>query len=480
MESTKKKYSMSNALIMLGLAIITIIAGKLYFSLNTTLVLLISTLVTAAFGVLTRVPWNDIQGAIVSGFGTIAVPVIMLMEIGLLVGAWMVSGTIPAMMYYGLKLINPGFFLVSACLLCTVISILAGTSYGTVSTIGVALAGIAAGLDIPLAATAGAIVAGAWFGDTMSPLSDSTVMVSNACKIPLMSHIRNNLYTTIPAYVISLIYFMIIGMNYGGGAVSGGETEIIMSVLKDNFVISPLMLIPPAVVFVLILMKKPTLPVFAAGIIVAVILAIFVQHNDFAAVMGMIVSGFSGDTGNELVNTLVHRGGMESMMSTVSLVIASAAFSAPLRASGCVETILGKMEEVVKSGKQLMLITTILHPILFIVSVTYYVSYTLLGEMMSPVYEKYDLSRRNLSRIMSDTGVSLAALIPWGAAGALVHSQIGVSAWEYARYAPFNCLCLVFGVIYIFTGIGIENKDGTKQRPLFRKTAGKEEEDGKI
>lgn len=381
----------------------------------------------------------------------------------------MVSGTIPTMMYYGLKLLNPGIFLVSACLLCTVISSLAGTSYGTVSTIGVALAGIAAGLDIPLAQTAGAIVVGAWFGDTMSPLSDSTVMVSNACKIPLMSHIRHNLYTTIPAYIISLIYFAISGMKYGEGIVSTSEQDTILTVLKDSFVISPLMLIPPIVVFALILMKKSTLPVFAAGIVVAVLLAIFVQHDGFVSVMTMIVSGYSSDTGNELVNTLVRRGGMDSMMSTVSLVIASAAFSAPLRASGCVETILNKMEEVVKSGKQLMIITTILHPLLFIVSVTYYVSYTLLGEMLSPMYEKYGLSRRNLSRIMSDTGVSLAALIPWGAAGALVNSQIGISAWEYARYAPFNWLCLVFGVIYIFTGIGIESTDGTMKRKLFGK-----------
>ena len=121
-----------------------------------------------------------------------------------------------------------------------------------------------------------------------------------------------------------------------------------------------------------------------------------------------------------------------------------------------------------------MLITTILHPILFIVSVTYYVSYTLLGEMLSPMYEKYDLSRRNLSRIMSDTGVSLAALIPWGAAGALVHSQIGVSAWEYAKYAPFNWLCLIFGIIYIFTGVGIENKDGTRKKLIFGKRTDQE------
>lgn len=468
-EKEKKTYSVSNSLIMLGLAIAAIIVGKLVFNLNTTLVLLVSTLVTSVFGTLTGVRWKEIQNAIVSGFQNIAIPVIMLLEIGLLVGSWMIAGTIPTMMYYGLKLLNPKFFLIMSCILCSIISSLAGTSYGTVSTVGVALAGIAMGLDIPLPMAAGAIVVGAWFGDTMSPLSDSTVMVSNACHIPLMEHIKHNLYTTIPAYTISLIYFLFLGFQFGNGQiVDSGQGEI-LQVLDSSFVINPLMLLPPIIVFGLIFAKKSTLPVFAAGIVSAVILAIFVQGVGFADAMNMIVSGFKGDTGNEMVNTLVHRGGMDSMMSTVALVLSSAAFSAPLRASGCVETILSELERVAKSDKQFMLMATILHPLLFIVSVTYYVSYTVLGEMMSPVYDKYGLARKNLSRTMSDTGVSLAALIPWGSAGALVASQIGVSAWEYWKFVPFNWLCLIFGIIYIYTGIGIENTDGTKRRYLFKK-----------
>jgi len=460
---------MGNSLIMIALAILTIILGKLVFSLNTTLVLLISTLITSCFAVCTGVKWNDIQGSISSGFQSIAIPVIMLMEIGLLVGSWMISGTIPTMMYYGLKMLNPKFFLVMACILCTIIASLAGTSYGTVSTIGVALAGIAMGLDIPLPMTAGAIVVGAWFGDAMSPLSDSTVMVSNSCHVPLMECIRHNMYTTVPAYVISLVFFLILGLQVGNGqAINSGESEI-LAVLDSSFMINPLMLLPPVVVFGLIFAKKSTLPVFAAGIVTAVLLAMFAQGAAFQEVMNAIVSGFQGDTGNEMVNTLVKRGGMNSMMSTVGLVLASAAFSAPLRASGAVEVILNKLEEIAKSEKQFMLMATILHPLLFVVSVTYYVSYTVLGEMMSPVYDKYGLSRKNLARTMSDTGVSLCALIPWGAAGALVAGQLGVTAWEYWKYAPFNWLCLVFGVIYIYTGIGIENADGTIRRPLFKK-----------
>lgn len=468
-----RQYTLGKAVFMLLIAVLTIVFGKLVFKLNTTLVLLLSTTFTSIFGVLTSVKWKTIQDSIVSGFGTIAVPVIMLMEIGLLVGSWMISGTIPTMMYYGLKFINPNMFLVSACLLCTLVASLAGTSYGTVSTVGVALAGIASGIGVPLPMTAGAIVVGAWFGDTMSPLSDSTVMISNACKIPLVDHIKHNLYTTIPAYVISLIYFFIAGSRFGQGGITGGDQEVILSVLSSNFRLSIWMLLPPVVVFVLIFMKKPTLPVFAAGISVGVLLAIFVQGYDFVSVMDAIVSGFSGDTGNELVNTLVHRGGMNSMMSTVGIVLASAAFSAPLRASGCVKVLLDKLESIAKSDKQFMLATLILHPLLFIVSVTYYVSYTLLGEIMSPVYDKYNLSRKNLSRIMSDTGVSFCALIPWGAAGAIVSSQIGVNAFEYARYAPFCYLCAIFSIIYIVTGIGIENADGTMRRPIFRKKAQK-------
>ena len=466
-EPAKKTYSFVHSLVMLLLAIATIVVGKLVFSFDTTLVLLCSTLITSIYGCLTKVPWKDIQDSMVSGFKSIAVPVIMLLEIGILVGSWMISGTIPTMMYYGLRIIDPRFFLVMACILCALISSLAGTSYGTVSTVGVALAGIATGFGIPLAPAAGAIVVGSWFGDSMSPLSDSTVMVSNACNVPLLEQIRHNMYTTIPAFLISLLFFFFYGLQFGGPVVMDASQQEILSVLENRFVINPFMLLPPVIVFVLIFMKKPTLPVFAAGIVTALLLAIFVQGQPFADAMAMLVSGFNGSTGSDLVDTLVNRGGMNSMMSTVSLVLASAAFSAPLRASGCVQTLLDQLERVAKTDRQFMLLTTVLHPLLFIVSVTYYVSYTFLGDMMSDGYERRGLSRKNLARIMSDTGVCLAALIPWGAAGAVVSSQLGITAWDYAIYAPFNWLCLVFGVIYIFTGFGIANTDGTMRRRFF-------------
>lgn len=478
MEETRKtgthdsgaELHVGKALLMVGIALLTIIVGKLFLKLDTTLVLFISAaLVSCTAVIFAGIPWAKIEEQIAVGIRQMGIPVIILMEIGMLVGAWMVSGTIPTIMYYGMIIMNPRYFLVLTCISCSVMSVASGTSWGTLSTLGVALMGVALGLGIPLPYVAGAIVVGSFFGDKMSPLSDSTIVAAASCNVDLLAHIRHMLYTTVPGYVVSLLLYLILGFQFGGGTIQNEEYQIILTALQENFVINPLMLVPPILVLALILMRKPCLPTFAAGIASAVLLAVVCQKVEFTAAMQCVVSGYTETTGISLVDGLLNRGGLSSMLSTVGLVLAAGVFGAPIKASGAAEAIFREVKKFAKTPVQLMILCTIMHPIFILIAVTYYVTYPVMGEMVGPVYEEYGLSKKNLSRTFEDTGTISAPLIPWGMAGAFIASTLGIGPGEYWMYMPLTWMCALTGIVLAITGIGVAKTDGSMVRPLFKK-----------
>ena len=446
------------AVILLALALLIILCGNLALHLNTALTLLLSAFVSSIFAVLTGTRWERIEAEISAGLSKISVPLVMFLEMGVLIGAWVASGTIPSMIYYGLQVISPRYFLPSACLISAAISAASGSSFGTVTTVGVALAGIGTGLNVPLVLTAGAIVTGAWSGNTLSPLSDSSVMLCGLCEEPMSEHIRYTMYTTVPSFLLSLCYFFLIGGNGFGEAGWEADRELILQGLSDHFTIHPLTMLPVLLIFVLTYCRKPVIPVFAASIALSAALACLLQGETLPSVMQALSDGYSADTGNALINTLIHRGGTESMGATMGLIIGATIFSAPLKASGCIDALFERLIRTVRSERALMLLNMLMHPLLFIVCGTYYSSYALLGEALLPVYERCGLSRLNYARIVSDTGVTISALVPWGASSAMVLSQLGVSALEYGRYAPFCWLCALFGLLYSITGIGIRRE----------------------
>ena len=225
------------AVILLALALLIILCGNLALHLNTALTLLLSAFVSSIFAVLTGTRWERIEAEISAGLSKISVPLVMFLEMGVLIGAWVASGTIPSMIYYGLQVISPRYFLPSACLISAAISAAIGSSFGTVTTVGVALAGIGTGLNVPLVLTAGAIVTGAWSGNTLSPLSDSSVMLCGLCEEPMSEHIRYTMYTTVPSFLLSLCYFFLIGGNGFGEAGWEADRELILQGLSDHFTI---------------------------------------------------------------------------------------------------------------------------------------------------------------------------------------------------------------------------------------------------
>ena len=474
MQEAKEKVSVQKALLMVGVALLVIIIGKLFLKLDTTLVLFISSTAVSIIAVLfCGTSWNKIEEQISIGIRQMGVPVIILMEIGMLVGAWMISGTIPTIMYYGMKIMNPRFFLVLTCITCSVMSVASGTSWGTLSTLGVALMGVALGLGIPLPYVAGAIVVGSFFGDKMSPLSDSTIVAAASCNVELTEHIRHMLYTTVPGYIVSLVLYLILGMQFGGGTIQNEEYTVILDTLQANFVINPIMVIPPIIVLILILMKKPCLPTFAAGIASAIVLAIVCQGTDLSSAMAAVVSGYKQETGTALVDGLLNRGGISSMLSTVGLVLAAGVFGAPIKATGAVEVIFSKVKSFAKTPRQLMILCTIMHPVFILIAVTYYVTYPVMGEMVGPIYEEYGLHKKNLTRTFEDTGTISAPLIPWGMAGAVITTTLGITPGEYWMYMPLTWMCALTGIVLAITGIGVARTDGTMITPLFRKKAKK-------
>jgi len=381
------------------------------------------------------------------------VAILILLSVGVLVSTWMISGTVPVMIYYGMKVLTPGLFLPVCCLLCTAMSTLAGTSWGTLATVGIACMGVAQGLGVPLPAAAGAVCVGAFFGDKVSPLSDSPVITSSVTDVPMMEGIRHSLVSTGPAYLASLVFFFVYGRNFSSGTVGGQVYEDILGTVSKTFVLNPWLLLPVVVVIALIVAKKPTIPTFVAGIVAGALIAMFVQGASIDKIMSVMYSGYKGASGSKVVDSMLNRGGFNSMMSTVALLIAAAIFGAPLRTAGVVDVLLNFVRKVSRSSRVMSLGVLALHSLFFCITGAYYVTYPVVGSMTKDLYPEYGLDKKNLMRGMLDTGTGLAPLVPWSTTGSYTATTLGVANAEFAAFAPMLWGSIVLSVIYAATGL---------------------------
>ena len=336
--------------LMLLVGIAVIIAGLLVMKLNNRIVLALDGVIMCLMAWCFGIPYAELQQGIKDTVSSMIVAILILLSVGVLVGVWMASGTVPVMIYYGMKVLTPGLFLPVVCILCTLMSTMAGTSWGTLATVGVACMGVAQGLGVPLPAAAGAVCTGAFFGDKVSPLSDSPVITATVCDVPLLEGIRHALLSTGPAYLISLVFFFIYGLRYADGTVGGEVYEDILSTVSGSFWLSPVLLIPVVVVVALILLKKPTIPTFVAGIAAGALLAMVCQGMGLRDILTVMYSGYSVDSGSEVVNSMLNRGGFTSMLSTIGLLIAAGIFGAPLRTAGVVDVLLVFVRKIAKTS----------------------------------------------------------------------------------------------------------------------------------
>ncbi|HLQ98124.1 MAG TPA: Na+/H+ antiporter NhaC, partial [Candidatus Dormibacteraeota bacterium] len=392
--------------------------------------------------------------------------ILILISIGVLIGTWMISGTIPMLIYYGLELINPTFIVLIAFVVSAIISIVTGTSWGSVGTVGVALMGIATGLGASLPATAGAVVAGAYFGDKLSPLSDTTNLAPIAAGSELYEHIKHMMWTTVPAAIVAMTVYLIVGLNISSEEVSAPETmNAMLETLSTMFNWNILLLLPPAIVLFGAIKKYPTLPVIIFSSILAALLGIFAQGFTLKDVFASAVTGFDVSMVNKEgfeasavipeVLDLVHQGGMQSMTSVILIAFSAFAFAGIVTKSGSLDVIIEQLLKVVKSTGDLILTTVISCLTMALVTGNSYLSIIVPGEMFKDTYKFKNLAAKNLSRTLEDSGTVVVPLIPWSSAGVFMAGTLGVPTLSYAPWAVLCYVGFIFAIILGYTGIGI-------------------------
>lgn len=399
--------------------------------------------------------WKEIEEMMYKGIRLALPAVVIIILVGLTIGAWIGSGVVATMIYFGLKIISPAFFLVTITLICAVVALAIGSSWSTMGTIGVAGMGIGLSMGIPAPMIAGAVISGAYFGDKMSPLSDTTNLASGLTGTDLFVHIRHMLFTTIPGILIALAVYWVLGQNFAGGAIDQQAINQTIIELNQQFDISAWLLLIPLAVIVLVALKVPAIPALIVGIVLGVVAQIFVQGGSLAGAVSALQAGYVIDSGNELVDDLFNRGGLDSMMYTVSMTIVAMTFGGILEYSGMLQSIMTHILRLAKSTGSLIATTIAAAVTTNATCSEQYISIVVPARMFADSYEEKGLDSRNLSRALEDGGTLTSVFFPWNTCGVFILGTLGVGAFEYAPYAVLNFVVPVISILYAFTGFTI-------------------------
>lgn len=488
-KNTKREPAFSVAILPLVFMLVVLVLGLVVFKIDIKVLLLICAFFTTIECLCLGYSWTDIQNEIVDKLSKAFPAVMILIVVGLMIGAWMVGGTIPYLVYIGLKIISPKFIIVTSFLVTVILSVSTGTSWGAAGTVGAALMGVAAGMGAPLPVVAGAIVAGAYFGDKMSPLSDSTNMSAIATDTNLYDHVGHMLYTTVPGFIVCCIVYTLAGLHFASNG-SVEKIDIIISELiklfNFSFPVSILLLIPPIIVVVGSITKKPTIPVMIVSSTVAILIGLFTQNFTFYDAANAMVSGFNINmlhSAPDLVKglspevvRLLSRGGMISMMNTVLMAFCAFAFIGAMTISGTLDIVIKKIIKYVNSTGKLIAITALLGVVVIVAIGEASVSFLMIGGLFKDEYIRRGLETKNLSRTLEDSITVVEPLVPWSLAGVYMTSTLGVPTSQYAIWA---CLCytgVIFAMICGFSGIGIAyiKKDGANYEEYLRLTGNRD------
>ena len=422
-----------------------------------------------------KVPWQDFEETIKSNIGDVTTAIVILFLIGAISGTWTVSGIVPTFIYYGVKIISPKVFLLTACIICALVSVTIGSSWTTIATIGVALLGIGKALGFSDGMIAGAIISGAYFGDKISPLSDTTVLASSMSKVPMFDHIRYLMYTTVPSIVITLVIFTILGFSH-----SGSDSSLIneyTSVLDSKFNITPWLLIVPALTAVMIARRMPALIVLALSTATAAIAAIIFQPDIireigasiagdgsnakilFTGTIESIYNSVSIETGNPEVNQLVASKGMLGMLNTVYLIICAMCFGAALKASGMLRHLASMILPLTKRRTSLVTSTVVTGTALNGIVSDQYLAIILTSSLFKDVYEKEGYENRLLSRSVEDSATVTSPLYPWSSCGMTQATILSVPTLAYLPYCFFNLISPLMSITVAAIGYKILKKD---------------------
>lgn len=453
-QRTRKQATFAQSLLILVLCIGILMISIIVLKQDPQIPLLIASMVCVIYAGYLGITWKEIEQKAASVIGESIQAMLIIMLIGMLVGSWMSSGTVPYIIYWGLKILSPSFFLVASLFICSIMSMATGSSWTTMGTIGVALMGVGYGLGIPAGITAGSVVCGAYFGDKQSPLSDTSNFAAAIAKVDIYDSVRSMIYSTGPAMIVSAVIFTVMGLQYGSQAVNTGEVDLMLNGISSAFHMSPLLLLPPVVLITLVIKKFPAIPGMIVGIMLGVILTIVMQGESIGKALGYLMSGFVGNTGIEKIDMLLTRGGMSSMMFTVSLMFVSLFMASLLEITGVTCALLSKLTKVVGNLVGLVTTTVISGIVLNFFAADPYLATLLPARTFAPAYDKLKLNRRVLSRTIQDGGIVFAPLVPWGSNGIYAASVLGVPVLAYMPYY-FMYITPIISILCAITGFGI-------------------------
>lgn len=455
-KKSKKPSFLVSLSIILFLFVALVVQVILYGSPEIHITLIFTITYAVVVLLATGVKWKAVEEGVKHGCKIAIIPMLILMLVGVLISTFIAGGTIPTLIYYGLKIINPSIFLFTAALVCSVASMATGSSYTTGATFGVAFIGISMGLGIPLAMTAGAVITGAIFGDKMSPVSDSTNLAAAVAETPLFSHVKSMFFTTGPAILISLILYLILGFQFNTQNADMSTTQSILRGLEANFDMgllpSLISLLPLVVVIVLAVKQVSGLAVMVVASIAGLIVAMVMQGQGLYDMMNYMNYGFSIETGVAEVDRLLNRGGLQSMMWTVSLGFLGLAFGGLLEKAGVLEALLSKMKGLVSKRGNLILTHVVSAILVNLISASQYIAIIIPGRMFLPAYQKLGINNNVCSRTCEDAATVTSPLVPWGLCGVYFTATLGVSTLEYLPYTFLAFLAPVIAIIYGYTG----------------------------
>ena len=452
MKSPSLLLSVTPILVLIGLLFLNVVYFDDPLGGANQIALMITATVSGIIAVFHHVKCETIQKKILGMIDSAMPAILILLLIGALSGTWMLSGVIPTMIYYGVKLMSPAYFLVASVIICSIVSVATGSSWSTIATVGVAIIGIGNAFNMNPSIVAGAVISGAYFGDKMSPLSDTTNLASAIAGTDIFTHIRYLLYTTTPTYIITLVIFAIIGLSYHN-SVDITETDTIISGIEGTFHVTPWLLLVPVLLAIIIIKKVPPVPAMLAGITLGVIFTLIfqpqlmdnlIQSEHFSNAYQVIVQTIFGKmeltTGTPEIDTLLSTRGMEGMLNTVWLIVMAMVFSGVMEAGGFLKRISEALLSFVKNDTSLIT-TTISTCILFnITSCDQYLSIVVPGKMTQNIYKERGLKPEVLSRALEDSATVTSVLVPWNTCGATQARVLGVATLDYLPYCFFNLI----------------------------------------
>ncbi len=437
--------------------------------------LILATCVAGLVGRRLGLYWQQVQEGIIHGIAVGLGPVLILLAVGMLIGTWILAGTVPAMIYYGVEVLNPRFFYAASALICAIVSISIGSSWTVAGTMGIGLMGIAGSFGLSPVITAGAIISGAYFGDKLSPLSDTTNLASAATGVDLFDHIRHMLWTTLPGFVIALLIYVLLGLGTSAGA-PPEEITALQAEIREQFHIGLHLLLPLAVMLFLVYRRTPAFPAIVLSALVGALFALVFQPQQVlmvagdgaAGAMGLLkgiwmalASGYVANSGNDFLDALLSKGGMGSMLNTVWLILCALGFGGALERTGILDHLLEMALRRVRSTGSLVATTVATCFGTNVLAADQFIAVALPGRMYRSAYTERGLSPLNLSRTLEDSATLTSALIPWNTCGAYMAATLGVATFSYAPFAFFNLLCPLIAICYGFFNFALKPLEET-------------------